>query len=296
MLLIETKRKNLKDNWSELFTEQLDKVEKKEVSRFKKYLFNQYSEGVNIYLNTSSESGFVALFKLVDLKELYIDLYINAGLHFAKWYSKNSSDLMPKNNGDETTWQREFSRFGELEAAKKVEIVKATAKQELRKNIGRLFRDPDFQQLGAEQQGRILKNRFDKVSAYQAERIVRTEATSAANKGTMKAATDIYGKNSLVKEWISSGDSRTRRFANRDQADHVVMNGVVVDYNDVFMVPTVRGPEKMKHPGDTSLGASASNVINCRCTIAVYPKEDAEVRDDVTLTGITGGVSVSRDL
>ena len=149
MLPIETKRKNLKDNWSELFTGQLDKVEKKEVSRFKKYLFNQYSEGVNIYLNTSSESGFVALFKLVDLKELYIDLYINAGLHFAKWYSKNSSDLMPKNNGDETTWQREFSRFGELEAAKKVEIVKATAKQELRKNIGRLFRDPDFQQLGA---------------------------------------------------------------------------------------------------------------------------------------------------
>ena len=33
MLLIETKRKNLKDNWSELFTEQLDKVEKKEVNR-----------------------------------------------------------------------------------------------------------------------------------------------------------------------------------------------------------------------------------------------------------------------
>ena len=98
MLPIETKRKNLKDNWSELFTEQLDKVEKKEVFRFKKYLFNQYSEGVNIYLNTSSESGFVALFKLVDLKELYIDLYINVGLHFAKWYSKNSSDLMPKNN------------------------------------------------------------------------------------------------------------------------------------------------------------------------------------------------------
>jgi hypothetical protein len=47
----------------------------------------------------------------------------------------------------------------------------------------------------------------------------------------------------------------------------------------------------MRKPADFKSGASAHNIVNCRCSLAVYPKEGAQVREGVSLTGIGGGVS-----
>lgn len=58
-----------------------------------------------------------------------------------------------------------------------------------------------------------------------------------------------------VKEWVSQGDERVR-------PAHAAADSAQVAANQPFTV----GGERLMHPGDTSLGASAGNVVNCRCS------------------------------
>jgi uncharacterized protein with gpF-like domain len=138
--------------------------------------------------------------------------------------------------------------------------------------------DVDFQSVGADEKARILRRRFNKLGKYQAERIVRTEATNAANLGVMQSATDVYGKNGLQKKWITSIDGRER-------SAHAAANGQVVDFNDKFRV----GGELLDRAGDPA--GSAANVVNCRCAIAPFPK--AEAQTITPLTDIVTGLASS---
>ena len=58
----------------------------------------------------------------------------------------------------------------------------------------------------------------------------------------------------IVKTWQTVGDADVR-------IAHVAANGQQRTGNAAFSV----GGEDLRFPGDTSLGASAANVINCRC-------------------------------
>lgn len=99
---------------------------------------------------------------------------------------------------------------------------------------------------------------------WQALRIARTETTSASNFAAM--ATAENSDLELQKEWLSVNDDRTRR----SPFNHFVMDGVIVDFDQPFIV----NGEKLQYPGDTP--ASAGNVINCRCGIAFVPKRDID--------------------
>ena len=59
----------------------------------------------------------------------------------------------------------------------------------------------------------------------------------------------------VVKEWVTQGDSRVRGI-------HLAVDSVQVLVTDVFTV----GGERLMQPGDTSLGATARNVVHCRCS------------------------------
>ena len=48
----------------------------------------------------------------------------------------------------------------------------------------------------------------------------------------------------------------------RTRDSHADLNGVEVGLDEAFDSPT---GARMMHPGDTSLGAGAEDVINCRC-------------------------------
>ncbi len=109
---------------------------------------------------------------------------------------------------------------------------------------------------------------------WQAARIARTEATSAANH-----AASIAGKGSgivLEKEWISSNDKRTRRDPGDkypDRFDHIEVDGDKVPEEGMF---NVQG-NKLLYPGDLVNG-HPSNTINCRCALALVPKRDEDGR------------------
>ena len=86
-------------------------------------------------------------------------------------------------------------------------------------------------------------------------RIARTETTRVENSA--KQDVGEHGEKlgfKMKKQWISTGDSRTR-------PEHGEADGQIVDIDAPFIVEG----ERLMYPGDES--GSAWNVINCRCTM-----------------------------
>lgn len=94
-------------------------------------------------------------------------------------------------------------------------------------------------------------------------RIARTETTRVENSAKMDVGEQgkKYGYN-MWKRWISTDDERTRQA-------HLDADGQEVPQDEPFVVDG----EELMFPGDISLGASAANTINCRCTMVNFIKE-----------------------
>lgn len=97
---------------------------------------------------------------------------------------------------------------------------------------------------------------------WQALRIARTETTFAMNSAKVVSG-EVSGL-TMEKVWIGKNDGRER-------PSHIAMNDTAVGQNELFDL----GGEKMAFPGDRSHGASAGNLINCRCTFGYRAKRDA---------------------
>ena len=74
----------------------------------------------------------------------------------------------------------------------------------------------------------------------------------------------------MQKEWIASFDDRTRSSHSEAGASDPV------DYNQPFMV----GGSFMMFPGDPA--GPAAEVINCRCSVAPFPKQNAQSVGGIT--------------
>lgn len=110
------------------------------------------------------------------------------------------------------------------------------------------------------------------LTRVQAARIVRTETNRAANVGTIAAVdTSEY---LMQKEWISARDVRTRGVNPKDHADHIYLNGKVVDFEEKFK--DSRSGSLLSFPGDPE--GKAEDVINCRCCVAPRAKRDENGR------------------
>lgn len=107
---------------------------------------------------------------------------------------------------------------------------------------------------------------------YQAERIVRTEVGRAANIGITESGKSF--KFEQFKEWISIRDVRTRGVKPNDHANHLLMHGQKVDFDQPFIDP--RNLDLLMQPGDPE--AKSESTINCRCTMALVAKRDERGR------------------
>ena len=95
-------------------------------------------------------------------------------------------------------------------------------------------------------------------------RIARTETTRV--EGSARQAVGDEGKRrgfKMWKRWVATADDRTRD-------DHAAADGQEVPNDEPFEV----GGEQLMYPGDVSMGCSAWNVCNCRCTIVNFIKND----------------------
>lgn len=93
----------------------------------------------------------------------------------------------------------------------------------------------------------------------RAYRIARTETARASNV-SMNIASEVYSfGRKMTKTWITVGGPAVR-------SSHRQMDGVTIPREQSFLVPNRYGGfDMMDYPLDSSHGASAGNVVNCRC-------------------------------
>lgn len=270
--------KQVSDNWANMFENELDKADRSSYRDFYAYYQSEYDKASKMFLSQGqiNSADVQVFFKESTLIKMYSQMYSKVGLQFAKWYSKNFDKVISKSvnfKDYESIWQANFAFIGTQVGGQRVTSVSGTAKQTIISVIQKLVKDPEFQIQGEKVKAKILKTQFNKFSTYQARRVVRTETTNAANYATWKSASDIFAGQDMQKMWMAGRDARVR-------PAHQAAHRQVVDFNKPFIV----GGQALKWPGDPA--GSASNVINCRCSMAPFPKPNAQtIGENITDIG-----------
>jgi hypothetical protein len=104
-----------------------------------------------------------------------------------------------------------------------------------------------------------------RVLKYRGDNIARTESLNALRSGQFEAIRQAAVRggvdpSDVMKAWDATNDSRTRIEHNVMERDFGNKNPI--PFNQPFVSPT---GNMVMYPGDTSMGADASFVINCRC-------------------------------
>lgn len=103
----------------------------------------------------------------------------------------------------------------------------------------------------------LLRTNINRVSGIS---MTETQGAAEHAKQSEFEALTFHGAHNIhlkkkQKQWNAVLDNVTR-------AAHAQADGQIVDYGQPYEV----GGEKMMYPKDSSLGASLSNIINCRCS------------------------------
>lgn len=244
------------------WTKQLETGERKQDIIWSNYFIKESNKVIDAFLTGRNIPNLDSYFQLSELKKLYGGLYNQIGLRMAKWYMNNYEKYVTKQEADNYTdiWNEKFTFLGETIAGERIVSISGNRKKEFVKYLRKKMSEQEFQEMGEQQAGRILRKKFRYMSVVNAKRIVRTESVNAANFATNTSANEIFGQQNLDKEWLTSLDGRERDA-------HARANGQKVDMNAKFIVMG----EQLAHPGDSA--GSAGNVINCRCASAPIPKE-----------------------
>jgi HK97 family phage portal protein len=151
-------------------------------------------------------------------------------------------------------WTEEYLSFIERTALSRIRDISATTKALVLKEI-------DAGMAAGENMYQIAErvaSKYDDFSEYRAMTAARTEVNAAANYGSQLAAESTGLP--IVKRWLSYVDDRTR--GGENGCDHISADGQERELHQPYDV----SGEQLMFPGDTSLGASAGNIVNCRCT------------------------------
>jgi len=136
---------------------------------------------------------------------------------------------------------------------------------EMNKKIIRDIVEADKKGAGITKFSEIIQQHYNGIGAVRAEAIARTVSTQSYNEAAWSRTKDY----APFKEWLpTTGDHRTR-------PSHLAMKGVVIDVDEAFEVPAFMASKntrvpacKMMYPADSSLGAPAAQIIQCRCALA----------------------------
>ena len=181
---------------------------------------------------------------------MYLKLYLGIGADFAPraiGELKSASPDVVKAADD--VWMRIVSDYVRRYSGSKIRGIEDATLGLVRQALA----DGVEAGEGTDQLARRVAGTYDAFAGYRAERVARTEVVSASNLGSRAGA--LSTGLDLTHSWLATRDDRTRDI-------HASVDGQTQAMNDPY---TVEGEELM-FPGDTSKGASAGNVVNCRCT------------------------------
>jgi flagellar biosynthesis/type III secretory pathway protein FliH len=147
-------------------------------------------------------------------------------------------------------WLGEVRNWIENVVAEKVTQITDTTKKEIKQQIQEGFEEGD----STVEIARRIRKQYEDFTFRRAMLIARTEVVAASNAGSHFAAEQTGLDYERV--WLSSRDERVRD-------DHADMDGQRRGKNEPFEAPD---GSLLMFPGDTSLGAAASQTVMCRCT------------------------------
>tara|TARA_R100000773_G_scaffold29411_2_gene25210 strand:+ start:1127 stop:2071 length:945 start_codon:yes stop_codon:yes gene_type:complete len=246
------------------FRKQIILAEKKNYPIAYNYYLKEFEKASKMFIENPivNNQNFNVLFSEIETKKMYSEMYKQTGLRFAKWYA-NIFEKLAKKQLSTSVIEQNMERYATekenyLALVREVSAVSGVAKSTLKKVLAELLADETFMSLGEEARVREIMKRLKFKARWMARRIVRTETTASANFGIQLSASDIYGDDNLVKEWIAFDGPRTRD-THRSASSEYSNNPIPM--NEPYFV----GGSKMMFPSDTSLGAKAKEVVNCRC-------------------------------
>jgi len=195
------------------------------------------------------------------LEKTMLNLYLDIGLKYGKHVVRDlQSEIKAKKPFP--LFSERFIKFitdyFKKSGGEKIEIITKT----LSKSVLKVISDAQAAGLTQEKMIDLVKKTVNKPNFYrwQAMRIARTESLFAMNS----AKVESFESNSFKvnKVWRQGGSRHPR-------ADHSIMDGTEIPSEDAFTMPN---GERAMYPGDDSL--SASQVINCSCSVSYKPVRD----------------------
>lgn len=238
-------------------------LEQTQYRNFKKALDSQTEQVIHFIHLHGVENLEHVISILIDeqaIKNAYKRCYLFVGVEQAKWTYRRIQRIAIAQKSWITffseRWRRLMSTFFETQSSDKITNVNETTKDTIRQLLS------ESQDLPTSQRADYIVNQLKSpdFNRMRALRIARTETTTAANYGAV-----IGGESSdyeVGKTWVPILDMNTR-------PAHAEMDGTpAISMNEAFVV----GGEELMYPGDPN--GSASNVINCRCALAVIPLLD----------------------
>lgn len=190
------------------------------------------------------------------LLKWYSDMFIGVGLPA----SREAVNAFLSRKAEVTDmWEDTLSRWISRNGGKKVKIITNSFKDWFRGAIKEAIKD---QTESIETMTKLLYDNvtsyYQEVQEWQVRRIVQTESLTALSVASDESIRALGVP--FIKTWVISG--------NNTRPSHLEADGQEVDQDEPFLVDG----EELMYPRDSSMGASAGNIINCACTCISTPK------------------------
>lgn len=183
-------------------------------------------------------------------------LIVDAGVPIAKATARDLRAM--KAAGEDDIWLAGLRNYATARAGNEIVVVSGTFRDTLVKLVRQILAE-DLGR-GIEKVTKELYHRYlATIEKWQCRRIAQTEAMIGMAEAENEAAKTLGIH--YTKQWTISGLGNTR-------ASHELMDGVIVDEDEPFVLPG----GMMMYPHDGSLGADASEIINCACDCLRRPK------------------------
>jgi len=195
-------------------------------------------------------------------RKSYKLIYTLVGTDFAKATDKGLQKFVQKSfaqmeqkakSAAQVVWEKAIAQYVAVEGGKRIVQIGATTNKRIMGALAEGFKAGE----GADELAARIMG-ASKLLLPRANAIARTEIITASNLGSQIAA-ESFGVQ-LEKTWLGTDDERER-------ATHQAADGQTVGLKDAFAV----GNSLLMFPGDSSLGAEAAEVVNCRCTQTYRP-------------------------
>lgn len=191
------------------------------------------------------------------LPKWYQGLFQDTGLPMCQSTARDLNKPKAAEDDVDDLWLASLHEYATVRAGNNIVIVSGT----LRESLINILRDEMEAEagLGIEKLTKRIYTRYGELAKWQVRRIAQTESMVAMADAAHIAAQTLDV--AFTKQWCISGLGNTRD-------THEVMDGVEVDQYEPFIL---QGGELL-YPHDGSLGADASEIINCACACIRRPK------------------------